>query len=120
MNEFDQIVAQYISVWNESDAGARRVAVDKLFAAEGRYIDPLTAAVGRDGIDAMIAGAQAQFAGLTFSLAGTVDAHHDLARFQWALGPAGGEAVAIGFDVVERNADGQLTQVLGFLDKMPG
>lgn len=120
MNEFEQLAAQYISIWNETDAGSRRAAVDALWSPAGRYVDPLAAAVGTEAIDATIGAVQAQFPGLTFRLAGPVDAHHDQARFQWELGPADGAALIVGFDVIERGTDGKLTQVLGFLDKVPG
>lgn len=74
---------------------------------------------GRDGLDATIAAVQGQFGGLVFSLAGAVDAHHDIARFTWYLGPKGAEPVAIGFDVAVVGDDGLISQVLGFLDKVP-
>ena len=90
-----------------------------LRAFDGRYVDPLAEVTGRDQFDAVIAAAQAQFAGMTFRLAGPVDAHHDQARFTWHLGPDGADAVVIGFDVAQRDADGRLALVLGFLDKVP-
>ena len=74
---------------------------------------------GRDEIDAVIAAVQAQFTGMTFSLAGPVDAHHDQARFTWALGTDGTDPLVIGFDVAQRDAEGRLALVLGFLDKVP-
>jgi hypothetical protein len=87
---------------------------------EGRYVDPFAAATGRDAIDATLAAVQGQFPGLRFRLTGPVDAHHDQARLTWELTPAeGGEPVAVGFDVIQRDADGQLALVLGFLDQVP-
>lgn len=50
---------------------------------------------------------------------GTVDGHHQQARFQWGLGPLGDEPVVIGFDVATFEADGRLLDVFGFLDKVP-
>ena len=75
---------------------------------------------GHDGVDALIAGAQEQFAGLTFSPGEVLDAHHDVVRFTWHLGPAGAEPVVIGFDVAEVAEDGRLERVHGFLDRVPG
>jgi hypothetical protein len=46
-----------------------------------------------------------------FTLGGPVDANHQQARFSWHLGPAGGEAVVIGFDVAVLNARGQIRSV---------
>jgi hypothetical protein len=39
-------------------------------------------------------------------------------RFRWALGPAAGEALIEGSDVV-RLSDGRIAEVIGFLDKLP-
>ncbi|HEY3480562.1 MAG TPA: nuclear transport factor 2 family protein [Streptomyces sp.] len=119
MSDVRTLVEQYIAVWNETDAGKRRALIADVFTEGAGYTDPLGAVTGHDGIDQVVGGAQQQFAGLTFSLPAGPDAHHDLARFQWHLGPAGAEPVAIGFDVVELE-DGKIAQVHGFLDKMPG
>ena len=119
MDGFTRLAGQYIAAWNETDPSARRALIEEIWAEDGRYVDPLAEVTGRDQIDAVIAAAQAQFAGMTFRLAGPVDAHHDQARFTWQLGPDGADAVVVGFDVAQRNADGRLALVLGFLDKVP-
>ena len=92
MSDFTELAEQYIAAWNETDPSARRALISEIWSEDGRYIDPLAEVAGRDQIDAVIAAAQAQFAGMTFRLAGPVDAHHDQARFTWELGPDGGEA----------------------------
>ncbi len=109
------LVAQYLETWNETDPAARRKAIDGLWAPDGVYTDPIATAEGRDQIDATIAAVQGQFPGLAFTLAGPVDAHHNIARFTWNLG---GELV-VGFDVLVLDADGQISKVYGFLDKVP-
>jgi SnoaL-like domain len=119
MSDFTKLAEQYIAAWNETDPAARRALIDEVWAADGRYIDPMAEVTGRDQIDAVIAAAQAQFAGMTFRLAGAVDAHHDQARFTWELGPDSTDALVVGFDVAQRDADGRLSLVLGFLDKVP-
>jgi SnoaL-like domain len=113
------IIQRYIAAWNEKDPGRRRGLVDQVWAADGSYTDPLVDVRGRDEIDAVIAGAQQQFPGMVFRLAGPVDAHHNQARFTWELGPAGGEALVVGFDVAVLDGDGHLRSVHGFLDKVP-
>ncbi len=118
MSDFTKLAEQYIATWNETDPAARRALIDEIWSADGQYIDPLAEVAGRDQIDAVIAAAQRQFAGMRFRLAGAVDAHHDQARFTWELGPDG-DAVVVGFDVARRDADGRLALVLGFLDKVP-
>lgn len=91
----------------------------RCWAPGARYIDPLVVAQGHDAIDATIQAVQGQFPGLVMRLAGPVDAHHDQACFTWTLSPPDGEPLVIGFDVVERDRNGQLALVLGFLDKVP-
>jgi len=115
-----ETIERYIASWNQTDAQARRALIDELWAAGGSYTDPLADAHGRDQIDGVIAAVQAQFPGLTFRLAGPVDAHHHQARFAWDLGPDGGEALVTGFDVAVADADGRLVSVFGFLGKVPG
>ncbi|MEW2359184.1 nuclear transport factor 2 family protein [Spirillospora sp. NPDC029432] len=119
MSDMNELVERYLAAWNETDAAARRAALAEVFAEDAVYTDPLVSVQGRDGLDATIAAVQGQFGGLVFSLGGAVDAHHDIARFTWHLGPEGGEPVVIGFDVAAVGGDGRIRQVLGFLDKVP-
>lgn len=119
ITDLTTLAKRYIDTWNETDAPARRALIDELYTADAGYTDPLVQASGREQIDATIAAVQQQFAGLVFSVAGPVDAHHDTARFQWHLGaPGAGEPLVIGFDVVVTES-GRLRQVYGFLDKVP-
>ncbi|MFF7452980.1 nuclear transport factor 2 family protein [Kitasatospora sp. NPDC008115] len=114
-----QLAARYLAAWNETDPAARRKLVDEAWAEDGTYTDPLAAVTGREGVDALIGAAQAQFPGLVFTL-GPVDAHHDIARFTWNLGPAGEEPLVIGFDVLVADSEGRIASVYGFLDRVPG
>ncbi|GAB3354182.1 nuclear transport factor 2 family protein [Micromonospora halotolerans] len=113
-----ELIEKYLTAWNTTDPAARRALIDEVWTADGTYTDPLAAVAGRDQIDALIAGVQQQFPGLEFRLAGPVDAHHDLARFTWHLGPRGAEPIVVGFDVAVV-AGGRITTVHGFLDRVP-
>ncbi|AEW94826.1 MULTISPECIES: nuclear transport factor 2 family protein [Streptomycetaceae] len=119
MSDIQHLVERYLATWNERDATARRAAVDALWAEHGRYTDPLADAEGRDAIDATIAAVQAQFPDFVFRPGGPVDAHHNLARFTWELGPADGEPLVVGFDVAVLDDSGRIESVHGFLDKVP-
>ena len=119
MTAYEELAKRYIDSWNETDAGARRGAVDKLFTEDARYVDPLAQAEGREAIAAMIGVVQQQFAGFVFRLAGPVDGHHNQVRFGWELGPEGADAPIVGFDVAVIDDDGQIKRVLGFLDRVP-
>jgi hypothetical protein len=115
----NELVNRYIDLWNEKDPAARRAAVAAVFADDGRYVDPLADVTGHDGIDAVIDAVQKQFPDFVFRAGPSVDAHHDVARFTWELGPAGEEPVVIGFDVAVLADDGRIRDVHGFLDKVP-
>jgi hypothetical protein len=113
------LVQRYLAAWNATDPAERRAAVEAVFAPNARYVDPLADVTGTDALDALIAGAQEQFPGMRFTPVGEIDAHHDVCRFQWGLGPEGVEPLVIGFDVAMVGADGRITGVAGFLDKVP-
>jgi hypothetical protein len=119
MDTFATLIDSYIALWNETDEHARRTLAETVWAPDGRYVDPLLAANGPAAISAGVGAVQGQFPGWVFRLAAPIDAHHDQARFQWELGPAGAEPQAVGFDVAVRNDDGRLQLVLGFLDRVP-
>jgi hypothetical protein len=117
--DFTAIAERYLATWNETDPIARRKLVEALYTEDGAYVDPLVVAEGHDAIDATLGAVQGQFAGLVFTLGGPVDGHHNLVRFTWNLGPAGEEAIVVGFDVLVVTEDGRIRNVHGFLDKVP-
>ena len=120
MTEMTAMVDDYLSAWNETDPGARRTIVEKVWDADGVYTDPLASVTGTEAIDQVLAGAQQQFAGMRFVRGDVFETHHNIARFTWELVPENGaEAVVIGFDVVAVN-DEKISSVYGFIDKMPG
>ncbi len=116
-----ELVERYIDTWNETDVATRHNAVSRLWAEDAHYVDPMVDVSGRDGISDLIGAVQQQVPGHVFRLAGGIDAHHNIVRFSWELVPAaGGESLAVGFDVAVTAEDGRIGSVLGFLDKAPG
>ncbi|MFB7500328.1 nuclear transport factor 2 family protein [Streptomyces sp. NPDC056161] len=112
--------ARYFEAWNATDPEARAKAVAAAWAAEGGYTDPLADVRGHEGIATVIAAAHEQFPGFVFRPLGAVDGHHDTARFSWELvNEADGSAPVAGCDVITLDAEGRITQVLGFLDRVP-
>ncbi len=112
----ETVVNTYIEVWNETDPRQRRELVAQAVTEDVRYLDPLMAGEGIEGISEMIAGAQAQFPGHRFKLVAGPDGHHDRVRFTWALAPNGGEPVAVGVDFATVADDGRLRSITGFLE----
>ena len=119
MSDFDVVVQRYLAAWNETDPEARRAAVAEVFSDDVRYTDPMVDVRGAEALAATIGAVQTQFPGFVFRLAGPVDAHHDQVRFTWELGPEGAEAPIVGSDVALLDADGRISAVLGFLDRVP-
>lgn len=119
MNTPANTASRYIAIWNEGDAGARRQLIAAFFTNDASYCDPMMKGDGHAGIDAMIAAAQSQFAGMRFSLAGTPDGYDDVTRFSWSLAVPGEKPVAHGTDICVSNPSGHVAHVTGFLDTAP-
>jgi hypothetical protein len=116
MTEPKMIADNYLHVWNEADAAQRRALLDKGWAADALYSDPIMTGRGREGVATMIEGARTQFPGHRFTLRGTPDGHGAFVRFSWTLAPVGGGAVGGGTDIVRLDEDGRIAEVIGFLD----
>ncbi|MEU6832662.1 nuclear transport factor 2 family protein [Nocardia beijingensis] len=120
MTRYEEAVDRYFAAWNATDDDARTAAVAAAWAEEGSYTDPLAEVTGHAQLAAAIGGVQAQFPGFEFRRLGAVDGHHDIARFSWELvSTADGSAPVAGSDVITLGADGRITSVHGFLDRVP-
>lgn len=108
------LLAAYISVWNQRNAQTRQTIGTEVFTPDVYYVDPNTSAQGRSAIDTYIAGWQEQFPDFVFIL-GPVRSHHGIAHFGWSFGPSGGPSAASGSDtvVVEQ---GRLGKIYGFFE----
>ena len=121
MSQLSEAVNAYLTAWNQREPEARSSAIAEIWSPFGTYIDPLAAVSGPAGLDQMIAAAQQQFPTMAFVRGSLYEEHHNVARFTWELVPrGGGEALAVGFDVVTVGDDGRINAVVGFLDKVPG
>ncbi|GAA2237987.1 nuclear transport factor 2 family protein [Streptomyces nogalater] len=124
-DRYQTAVARYFDAWNAAGPERTAKAVAAAWTEDGRYTDPLVDAGGHDGIAAVIAAVHERFPGFVFRPLGSVDGHHDTARFSWELvheaGDASGEGSApvAGSDVITLDADGRIRSVLGFLDRVP-
>ena len=116
MAEIATVVDNYIAAWNESDQERRRSLVSETFTEDARYLDPLVAGEGADGIEAMIAGVRGAYPGHVFRLVSGPDAHHDRVRFTWQL-HGENRPVATGIDFATVAEDGRLQDVTGFLEQ---
>lgn len=118
MNPKD-IVAQYLSTWNETDPTRRRALIRQHFAPAARYVDPLVASQGHDELHAIIGAVQAQFPKHRFTPLGSPQTHGAHLRFSWSLARPGSGPVALGTDFAELDGEGRLSRITGFLDPVP-
>ena len=110
----------YLAAWCETDASKRASLIEKCWADDGVYVDPMSDVVGREGLEATIAGFHAQMPGASIVLNGPIDEHHGRIRFPWALKAADGSTPIKGIDVGQMASDGRLASILGFWDNAPG
>ncbi|MBV8684191.1 MAG: nuclear transport factor 2 family protein [Caulobacteraceae bacterium] len=110
------IAEEYLAVWNEDDADRRRRMIAEGWSTEPRYVDPLMAGDGREGVANMIEALRGRFPGHGFNLKGSADGHGQFVRFSWTLGDANGARVVGGMDVVRLDGEGRIAEVIGFLD----
>jgi hypothetical protein len=118
MQDAQSLVTRYLKAFNETDAERRRELLEVLYTPDCRYTDPHVDLQGAEQIDGFIKQTQERFPGFTFTLGGTIDAHHDQARFQWRAGPADAPDTYVGFDVIVAE-DGRIRNVYGFMDAAP-
>ena len=107
-------VDAYLQTWNETDPAARAVLIEQALGADLWYRDPMLEADGLEAYDGMIAAVQAQMPGHVMARTSPVDAHRDVARFNWALGVPGAAPTFAGVDIVKTDADGKLHRIIGF------
>src|SRR5207249_6481678 len=63
MANTNEIVHAYMAAWNEQDEGKRRQLLEKAWADNGRYTDPMADAAGREALAALISQFHKQMPG---------------------------------------------------------
>ena len=107
-------VDAYSAAWNETDPAARRELIDAALGVDLWYRDPLLEIDGRDAFDATMAVVQEQYPGHVMTRTSGLDQHHDVVRFNWALGRPGEAPAFAGVDMAKYDADGKLHRIVGF------
>lgn len=114
-----QVVDNYFAMWNETDATQRAALIERAWAGDGRYVDPLLEAEGHAALSNMVAAVHGQYPGHRFRLVSGIDAHHDQLRFAWELVAPDGSVTAAGLDTGETATDGRLRRISGFIGPLP-
>jgi|SRR5262252_3182483 len=120
MNNVNELVVGYLAAWNERDAAKRRAVIGTVWTEDAAYVDAHRHGEGHDGIDAMIAAAQAQFPGYRLNLVSGIESHNGYIRFSWAAGGIPEAPLYLaGTDFAVIAPDGRLKIVAGFVDAAP-
>jgi SnoaL-like domain len=118
MTDHKAIATGYIELWNERTPSRRREMLATNWTSDARYVDPLMAGDGHDGVDALISGVQQKFPDFKFKLLGEPNGFGDHVRFSWGLGPDGVDSPIKGTDFAVLK-DGRIRSITGFLDQVP-
>jgi hypothetical protein len=114
-----ETIATYMAVWNEPDATKRKPLLEKCWADDGLYCDPVSDGRGRDALDGFIASMHAQQPGARIDATSAIDQHHNQVRFAWAFIGADGKTAIEGIDAGELAPDGRLARIIGFWGAPP-
>lgn len=113
------IVTAYMAAWNEPDEAKRRSLLQKAWADNGRYTDPMSDAEGRDALVALISQFQKQMPGASITAASGVDEHHGRLHFAWKLQRSDGSTQMEGIDIGQLAGDGRIQSIVGFFGAPP-
>ena len=116
----EDTIDRYVVMFNEPDDATRGELAKDVFADDGRLVDPLVDAAGPAHIAAAIGVLRDQMPGHSLARTTVVDAHHDQARFGWAVGAPDGTVAVAGIDVVTFDADGRIQAAVGFFGDLAG
>jgi hypothetical protein len=93
-----------------------------VFTEDGRHVDPLADAIGRDELAGMLANMHAHYPGFTIERTSGIDQHGDQLRFAWRVNAADGSLLVAGLDVGEITqvaSDVRLARIAGFWRDLP-
>jgi SnoaL-like domain len=108
-------VDTHLEAYCEPDAARRASLIASVWAADGEIVDPPIDGRGHDGIAALVDVLLELYPDHRFGRTTEIDAHHDYARYGWALVAPDGSNAMMGIDVARFDANGKLTAVVGFI-----
>src|SRR5438034_11623446 len=119
METTNGIVHAYMAAWNEQDEGKRRQLLEKAWADDGRYTDPMSDAAGREALVALISQFHKQMPGAGILHTSGIDEHHGRLRFAWKMTSPDGSTRMERIDIVSVSEDGRRQSIVGFFGPPP-
>jgi hypothetical protein len=114
-----ETVNGYVAAWNEGDVAKRRALLEKTWADDGRYTDPMSDAQGREALIELISGFQSQYTGASIAIASGIDEHHGRLRFAWKMSGPDASTQMEGIDIGQLAHNGRLQSIVGFFGSPP-
>jgi hypothetical protein len=112
-----ETIEAYMAAWNETDEAKIKQLLEKCWADDATYTDPMSDVKGRDGLLTAINGFHAQMPGAGIAFTSAFDEHHGRVRFGWKV--VGAPQEMAGIDVATLAADGRLQSIVGFWGANP-
>ena len=109
-------VRDYCAAWGEKDESKRRELLNRVWATNGVYTDPMSRAAGRAKLAELIANVMNRepFVGARIVPTSAVDSHHGAFRFSWKVVLADGKTALEGLDAGEVDKHGRIRRLVGF------
>jgi hypothetical protein len=108
----ETFVQRFVNVWNEKDSGLRRLAVESLWAIDGRHHMGAHDVGGHDALEARVAASHQHNVaegGGWFRPATAIQTLPGVVKFRWDLAKRGAdEVVSAGVGFLVRNASGKI------------
>ncbi|WP_068609720.1 nuclear transport factor 2 family protein [Paenibacillus swuensis] len=97
------LINKHIEIWSETDSQKRRIKIQEVYKSNCRIFDPFFSdiVVGHEALSDLIDEVQAKNPGRVFTVTpGSIDEHHDQARFSWNYESPDNPVVITGQDFI--------------------
>lgn len=114
------LINKHIEIWSETDSKKRRSKIQEAYTSNCRVFDPFFShvIVGHDALAELIEEVQAKNPGRVFTvIPGSVDEHHDQARFSWRYESSEDPVVITGQDFIAVE-NGSIHSLTVFVDEL--
>jgi len=119
MIDGQQLAERYAAVWNETDAQARRTAIEHLWRADGQHFVNATHVQGFDALEQRVRGSHeknVRDAGHRFRIAEPARHLPGVVTFTWQMvKPASREVFATGLEILEVDNAGRIVRDWQFI-----
>lgn len=105
--------------WSVSSTDHRFTLLSEVCADDVTYSNPLRNCSGVRALAELISDMTVAYPGYLPTRTSGVDAHHDAARYAWALRDRAGQAVLGGIEIVRFTPDARLTSIVCFFGQPP-